>query len=252
MWAVQEPTRCASREVRIRLQDVELNGELTLPRNASGCVLLANGGGSSRFSPRNTDVARSLRDAGLGTLLFDLLTPEEQSLDSFRTQCDVHLLSDRLVGSTRWLTETLEKLAPQSRCAQRLGYFSANRAGGAALLAAARIGSSVRAIVSRGGRPDLAEEVLANVTCPSLFIVAEKDRAVLEMNRWAYAQMGCRKDLRVIAGATHAFDEAHAHGEVSRLSTGWFHRHLGRRDPRSSERKRAIIHGLEDTARPNV
>lgn len=226
MLQVQDPTRNLGGQVLIPLRDVTLEGELVLPPNAIGCVLFTHGTGSGHHGPQDGYVARSIQAAGIGTLVFDLLTPEEQSVDAVRCQCNVHMLADRLVEATEWLSQTIEHLGQGERCSPRFGYFSVSRGGGAALLAATRLGSTVQAVVSRGGRPDLAGVALAKVSSPSLLIVAERDRAVLEMNRWAHDHMVCRKDLRVIAGATHSFEEPRAIEEVSRLSKNWFRRHL--------------------------
>jgi len=208
---------------------VKLQGELNVPPGAGGLVLFAHGSGSSRFSPRNQYVARMLRDGGLGTLLFDLLTPEEEIADQ-RTghlRFDIEILARRLEEATRWIESESGRILQQARTrALRIGYFGASTGGAAALVAAADLGNRVGAVVSRGGRPDLAGPALPRVTAPTLLIVGGHDEPVIALNAEAYTKLQCEKALRLIPGATHLFEEPGALTEVSRLSAEWFARHL--------------------------
>ena len=212
----------ADHDLNIRSGTVTLDGDLTIPAGAVGIVLFAHGSGSSRHSPRNQFVARAIREAGIATLLFDLLTQEEEGEDDVtgRLRFDIGLLAGRLVEASRWVanqTET-QKL--------RIGYFGASTGGAAALVAAAEIGPTVGAVVSRGGRPDLAGAAMEDVKSPVLLIVGERDETVLELNRSAYARLRCEKELAVIHRATHLFEEPGALEEVARLAADWFRRHL--------------------------
>jgi dienelactone hydrolase len=203
---------------------VFLEGELAIPDQAVGVVLFAHGSGSSRHSPRNQYVARLIREAGIGTLLFDLLTRKEESRDvSGHLRFDIALLSDRLAGATNWIG------AQDETRGLRVGYFGASTGGGAALVAAANVGNSIGAVVSRGGRPDLAGHALPLVTSPTLLIVGGRDDVVIDLNKKAYAQLRCEKELRIVPGATHLFDEPGTLEEVARLAVGWFDRHLSAR-----------------------
>lgn len=193
-----------------------LRGDLTVPPGSAGTVLFAHGSGSSRRSPRNVAVARVLNEAGLGTLLFDLLTPEEEH--DRRNVFDVELLAARLVAATRWIQEEPE--------VDTIGYFGASTGAGAALWAAAELGEEIRAVVSRGGRPDLAAERLAAVTAPTLLIVGELDEAVLDLNRQALRRLGGGSELAVVPGATHLFEEPGALEAVADLARDWFLRRL--------------------------
>lgn len=195
-----------------------LPGSLAVPSEARGIVLFAHGSGSSRFSPRNVQVAETLNDAGLVTLLFDLLT-EEESADRANV-FDVPLLADRLLAATAWVEGRPEL------CDLPIGYFGASTGAAAALSAAAAGG--VAAVVSRGGRPDLAEPRLADVRAPTLLIVGGNDEIVLELNRDALARLTCEAELHVVEGATHLFEEPGALEEVARLARNWFAQHLGR------------------------
>ena len=179
--------------------EVSLAGYLTVPENAPGIVVFAHGSGSSRHSPRNRYVARILTDAGLGTLLFDLLTPEEEFDRS--NVFDIGLLASRLARVTEWL-----RTQPQARQAA-IGYFGASTGAAAALWAAAEPGTDIAAVVSRGGRPDLARPRLAAVTAPTLLIVGGNDEVVLDLNRQAQAELHCENHLAVVPGATHLFEE---------------------------------------------
>ena len=213
-------------DIRIASGDVTLPGELVIPGNAVGLVLFAHGSGSSRHSPRNQFVARALREAGIGTLLFDLLTPDEESKDALtgHLRFDIGLLSQRLVTATRWVANH-----PQSR-GSGLGYFGASTGGAAALVAAASLGSGIDAVVSRGGRPDLAGDALSRVAAPTLLIVGGCDEPVLGLNDQAYAQLAGRKELAIIPRATHLFEEPGALEEVARLAAQWFRQHLRPRE----------------------
>src|SRR6266436_7778830 len=209
-----------ARDVQIRSGTVSLQGELTIPGGAKGVVLFAHGSGSSRHSPRNQFVARTIREAGVGTLLFDLLTSEEEAIDT-RTRhlrFDIGLLAQRLVAASHWIKGEFDYLS--------VGYFGASTGGGAALVAAAELGEAVGAVVSRGGRPDLAGDALPQVKCPTLLIVGGLDYPVIEMNQAAFARLRCEKELKIVPGATHLFEEPGTLEEVARLAANWFQRHL--------------------------
>lgn len=203
---------------------VELEGDLTVPAGARGLVVFAHGSGSSRLSPRNQFVARELQKGALATLLFDLLTSREEAEDAITAQLrfDIDLLGRRLVAVTDWLKEDPRSSAPS------IGYFGASTGAAAALIAAADRPSAVGAVVSRGGRPDLAAQALARVAAPTLLIVGGSDPAVLDLNRRALKQMTCEKRLEVVPGATHLFPEAGALEEVARLARDWFLAHFVR------------------------
>ena len=218
----RQPNKPASRSVRIAAGSVALEGEWCVPAGAVGIVLFAHGSGSSRHSPRNLAVARALQDSGMGTLLFDLLTREEEVEDA-RTgelRFDIGLLARRLVAATRWMARQ-----PDGKHFG-IGYFGSSTGGAAALVAAAEPGAVVDAVVSRGGRPDLAGEALARVEAPTLLIVGERDDVVLQLNEEAFEQLHCDKELAVVPGATHLFEEPGALEEVARLAAAWFKRHL--------------------------
>jgi putative phosphoribosyl transferase len=211
------------RSVRVSAGPVILEGNLGVPDGARGVVLFAHGSGSGRHSPRNRYVAHTLRGAGLATLLIDLLTPEEEEVD-LRTRhlrFDVGLLAERLVGATDWLAQD-----PDTRDLP-VGYFGASTGAGAALVAAAQRQDVVGAVVSRGGRPDLAADDLCRVRAPTLLIVGGNDVPVIGMNREAMEQMRAEKELEIIPGATHLFEEPGALEEVARLAAEWFVRYLG-------------------------
>jgi putative phosphoribosyl transferase len=217
--------RAEERDVRIPIGDQWLEGHLSAPHAASGLVLFAHGSGSSRHSPRNQYVAGELQRAGLATLLLDLLTEAEEAVDA-RTahlRFDIELLASRLVVATEWARgeSELEGLA--------IGYFGASTGAAAALVAAAVRPDWVRAIVSRGGRPDLAEASLGEVRAPTLLLVGGADLEVLQLNREALEMLECEKRLEVIAGATHLFEEPGTLEQVARSSARWFSRHLGAR-----------------------
>lgn len=198
----------------VRIAPIGLEGLLSLPKAASGTVLFAHGSGSSRFSPRNTYVAEALQTAGLATLLFDLLT-EPEAANRARV-FDIPLLADRLVMATEW-TATQPETA-----ALPIGYFGASTGAAAALVAAARSDRDIAAVVSRGGRPDLADADLARVRAPTLLIVGGADEEVLDLNRMALAQLNCEKKLSVVPGATHLFEEPGTLDQVIELARDWF------------------------------
>jgi putative phosphoribosyl transferase len=202
----------------IRIPPLDLEGLLTVPRGAEGLVLFAHGSGSSRLSPRNTYVAAALREAGLGTLLFDLLTPTEA--DDRRKVFDIALLAERLTQATQWAREN-----PQTR-ALRIGTFGASTGAAAALVAAAIGESGIGAVVSRGGRPDLAGPYLAKVSAPTLLIVGGLDTQVIELNREALAELRCEKRIEIVPGATHLFEEPGTLDRVIELARAWFASHL--------------------------
>ena len=205
----------------VRISPTGLDGILGLPRPAEGVVLFAHGSGSGRFSPRNTYVAAALRSAGLATLLFDLLT-EEEAADR-RNVFDIKMLAERLALATVWVGQQQDiKSLP-------IGYFGASTGAAAALVAAARRQEIIGAIVSRGGRPDMAGPVLAAVRAPSLLIVGGDDVGVRELNEQAFAQLQCEKSLEIVPGATHLFEEPGALDQVIELAGRWFTRHLAGR-----------------------
>jgi dienelactone hydrolase len=207
-----------SSEVSITLPGVTLPGLLTLSPGASSVVIFAHGSGSSRNSPRNRNVAAELNRAGHGTLLFDLLT-EEESGDRHNV-FDIPLLGERLKAATSWLNQT----GPGDL---EVGYFGASTGAAAALVAAADMGDGIGAVVSRGGRPDLARTRLPSVTAPTLLIVGGRDTEVLALNRDAASRLTCSHQLEVVTGATHLFEEPGALKEVAHLAVAWFDRHLG-------------------------
>lgn len=212
----QNPTHIVPCAVRIA--PIGLEGLLALPEAASGIVLFAHGSGSSRLSPRNTYVAEAMQAAGLATLLFDLLS-EPEAADRARV-FDIPLLADRLVMATEWIA------AQPETAAMAIGYFGASTGAAAALVAAARIEQDIAAVVSRGGRPDLADAELARVRAPTLLIVGGADSVVLDLNRMALAQMTCEKKLSVVPGATHLFEEPGTLDDVIDLARSWFVEHF--------------------------
>src|ERR671918_1790818 len=234
----------SAHNVKIRSGKVILHGELSIPTGAEGVVLFVHGSGSSRHSPRNQFVARTIREAGVGTLLFDLLTQEEETVD-MRTRhlrFDIGLLAERLVDASNWI-----KRGPDTSHL-RVGYFGSSTGGGAALVAAAEVGEEVGAVVSRGGRPDLAGDALPKVKSPTLLIVGGYDYPVIRMNEDAYRQLDCEKEMIIVPGATHLFEEPGTLEEVAHLAADWFQMHLsnprrsamaGESQERSSEQVRA-------------
>ena len=195
-----------------------MNGDLVVPAHSSGIVLFAHGSGSSRHSPRNRHVADILQQGGLGTLLLDLLTADEGAADE-RTghlRFNIDLLATRLIQAVDWLSENA------ATAQLRIGCFGASTGAAAALVAAARRPGNVRAVVSRGGRPDLAGPALAIVDAPTLLIVGGRDHTVIDLNRRAFDQLRCDKDLRIVPGATHLFEEPGALDKVAELARDWF------------------------------
>src|SRR5438309_1288891 len=209
-------------EVRIPAGAATLDGDLTSVDQAVGLVLFVHGSGSSRHSPRNQFVARTLNSAGLATLLFDLLTPEEELIDARTAELrfDIGLLAERLVHATKWA-----KRQEETRDL-RIGYFGSSTGGGAALVAAAELPDDVDAVVSRGGRPDLAGAALPKVQAPTLLIVGGQDDIVIELNEQARDQMRCEVKLEIIPGATHLFEEPGALEQVAKLASDWFINHI--------------------------
>jgi dienelactone hydrolase len=202
---------------------VVLEGSLVLPGDPRGVVLFAHGSGSSRHSPRNRFVARSLQESGLATLLLDLLTRDEEAVDVQTAQLrfDIQLLAQRLVEASGWLMREREMAN------LRIGYFGASTGAGAALVAAAHLPEAIAAVVSRGGRPDLAGPALPLVRCPTLLIVGGDDKPVIRLNREAFDRLGSPdKQLQIVPGATHLFEEPGTLEEVARLAGDWFGRYL--------------------------
>jgi putative phosphoribosyl transferase len=210
------------RTVSITTVGVDLEGTLGVPSDVSGIVLFAHGSGSSRFSPRNRYVARVLRDAGLGTLLLDLLSPHEEEVDEITRhhRFDIGMLAARLVGAIDWLGREPETSELQ------VGLFGASTGGGAALVAAAERPSRVAAVVSRGGRPDLADEALPRVRSPTLLIVGERDEMVIRLNEQARDRMSAEVKLEIVPGATHLFEEKGALETVAALARDWLVHYL--------------------------
>src|SRR5436189_3192485 len=208
-------------KVRIPAGRATLDGNLSIPENASARVLFVHGSGSSRHSPRNQFVARALNNSGLATLLFDLLTPEEEAIDARTAELrfNIKLLAERLVHATRWAEKE------QQTRDLRIGYFGSSTGGAAALVAAAEIPQDVGAVVSRGGRPDLAGEALPKVQAPTLLIVGGNDDIVIELNEQARDQMRCEAKLEIVPGATHLFEEPGALERVAQLASDWFSLH---------------------------
>jgi putative phosphoribosyl transferase len=212
-------------EVQIQAGREDLFGNLNIPEGATGLVVFAHGSGSSRHSPRNQFVARTLNNAGLATLLFDLLTQEEEAID-LRTRehrFNIDLLAERLVYATRWARQQKETRD------LRIGYFGSSTGGAAALVAAAEVPQNAGAVVSRGGRPDLAGEALPKVQAPTLLIVGGNDDIVIELNEQARDRMRCEVKLEIVPGATHLFEEPGALEQVAQLASDWFVRHLTRK-----------------------
>jgi putative phosphoribosyl transferase len=211
--------------VKIPTEKVVVEGDLTLPEQCTGIVVFAHGSGSSRHSPRNKHVAKLLQDANIATLLMDLLTIEEEAVDMFTAQLrfDINLLAGRLEGATDWVGEN------NMTRNLHVGYFGASTGAAAALVAAAKRQSVVKAVVSRGGRPDLAFESLPKVKAPTLLIVGGDDEPVIGMNREAMQKMKTECKLVIVPGATHLFEEPDKLDEVAELARDWFLRHLGTR-----------------------
>jgi len=203
--------------VQIPTDGVELEGLLAVPEGATGIVVFAHGSGSSRHSPRNNAVAETLRERGLGTLLFDLLTEREDQ--SRENRFDIDLLTDRLVAATGWLAGREPDL--------RVGYFGSSTGAAAALRAAARLDEQVSAVVSRGGRVDMASDVFGSVRAPTLLVVGGEDSQVLELNREAFDRLDCERELHVVEGAGHLFEGPGQLEEVSAVAADWFAGALG-------------------------
>ncbi len=201
---------------------VKLEGELKIPKGATGIVLFAHGSGSSRHSPRNQYVARVIREAGVGTLLFDLLTKEEEAIDAYTGELrfNIDFLSHRLVDATNWVTS---QAATQHL---RIGYFGASTGAAAALIAAVELSNIVAGVVSRGGRPDLAGNALGRVKAPTLLIVGGNDDVVIQLNEEAYARLRGEKELKIVPGATHLFEEPGTLEQAARLASDWCRRKL--------------------------
>ena len=212
-------------EVQIPAGRAVLLGNLTIPENPVALVLFAHGSGSSRLSPRNQFVARTINRAGFGTLLFDLLTPEEEALDIYTREhrFNIGLLTERLVHATKWARQQEETRD------LRIGYFGSSTGGAAALVAAAELPQDVAAVVSRGGRPDLADDALPKVQAPTLLIVGGNDDIVIELNEMARDQMRCEVKLEIVPGATHLFEEPGTVEKVAKLASDWFLLHLARK-----------------------
>jgi putative phosphoribosyl transferase len=209
------------REIEILLGSLTLKGILSLPQGATGLVLFVHGSGSSRFSSRNRYVAQTIDTANLATLLFDLLSQEEEKIDQITAELrfDIGLLTERVIRVTSWLRQNNDTKA------LTIGYFGASTGAAAALAAAAEL-DKIGAVVSRGGRPDLVEELLPQVTAPTLLIVGGNDGPVIEMNRRAFLQLQTTKEMKIVPGASHLFEEPGALEEVARLATEWFRRYL--------------------------
>jgi dienelactone hydrolase len=207
-----------SQIVHIPANGIELEGALVIPAMACGVVLFAHGSGSSRHSPRNNFVAEVLQTAGIGTLLIDLLTREEDT--RYENRFDIDLLTWRLERATHWVSDQ------PPTASLDIGYFGASTGAAAALQAAATLGLSIGAVVSRGGRPDLAMAALSRVEAPTLLIIGGDDEIVIDLNRKAYRKLKAEKHLAIIPGATHLFEEPGTLQEAARLAADWFRRHL--------------------------
>ncbi len=208
--------------VQFQAEGVTLEGDLAVPANLHGVVIFAHGSGSSRFSPRNRFVAESLNRQGIGTLLIDLLTAQEEAVDMYtrHLRFNIGLLAGRLASATDWLVD-YRGVTPTP-----VGYFGASTGAAAALVAAAERSAVVRAVVSRGGRPDLAEPVLDRVHAPTLLIVGGEDDLVIGLNQEAFQKLRVQKQLEIIPGATHLFEEPGALDKVAQLAADWFNKYL--------------------------
>jgi alpha-beta hydrolase superfamily lysophospholipase len=217
-------TSSAKGEILIPIDGLELEGEINVPAKAPGVVLFAHGSGSSRHSRRNQFVARTLQWRGLGTCLFDLLTPLEETEEenTGHLRFDIQLLADRLLGAARFIHQQMPD--------KKIGFFGASTGGGAALVASTQSEAPIAAIVSRGGRPDLAAEALPLVSVPTLLLVGSADEAVVPLNQQAFEQLHCEKEMKLIPGATHLFEEPGALDQVAELAAAWFMEHM--REPR--------------------
>lgn len=205
--------------VQIPINDIVLEGNLIIPLDSPGLVVFSHGAGSSRFSPRNNYVAKVLQDAGIGTLLLDLLTEEEDQV--YENRFDIDLLTDRLLTAINWTQKETSKEK------NKIGLFGASTGAASALNAAAILGKQIAAVVSRGGRPDLSLKNLAKVVSPTLFIIGELDEVVIELNRQAFTKLAAsEKMLEIIPGATHLFEEPGALEQVADLAKDWFKKYL--------------------------
>lgn len=207
--------------IRLKHQEVLIEGMLKIPQSAQGIVLFAHGSGSSRFSRRNNFVADILNDAGLATLLIDLLSKQEDEI--YETRFDINLLTDRLIVVVKWLEQQSDTQN------LGLGIFGSSTGAAAALRVASKPGQEIQAVVSRGGRPDLAMNTLDNVTAPTLFIVGGNDFGVIELNQEAFSRLTCSKKFEIVPNATHLFEEPGCLEEVARLAKEWFSKHLNRK-----------------------
>jgi putative phosphoribosyl transferase len=216
-------SKSMNEEVCIPAGRAMLDGSLTIVDQSKALVLFAHGSGSSRHSPRNQFVARTLNKAGLGTLLFDLLTQDEEAIDLYtrKHRFNIGLLAERLIHATKWAAEQ------QSIRELHVGYFGSSTGGAAALVAAAELANDVSAVVSRGGRPDLAGDALPNVKAPTLLIVGGQDHVVIDLNEQARTQMRCEVKIDIIPGATHLFEEPGALERVAKLASDWFVNYIG-------------------------
>jgi pimeloyl-ACP methyl ester carboxylesterase len=219
---VQIPVAMDAGDPNNPAEALSLEGECVVPAGAVGIVLFAHGSGSSRHSPRNQFVAQAIREAGIATVLFDLLTAGEEAAEraSGHLRFNICLLTRRLVDATRWVARR-----PDTQ-RMGIGYFGASTGAAAALAAAADIGPAIDAVVCRGGRPDLAGDALEQVQSPTLLIVGERDQEVLDLNRSAAARLHCEKEIRIVPRATHLFEEPGALEEVARLASDWFRSRL--------------------------
>jgi len=204
--------------VKIPINSINLAGDLFLPKACRGMVIFAHGSGSSRKSPRNVFVAEVLQKSGLGTLLFDLLTEKEDEI--YETRFNIELLAERLVAATQWF-----KKQPEAKSC-KIGYFGASTGAAAALITAAKLGNQLGAVVSRGGRPDLARDYLSKVKAPTLLIVGGNDFEVIKLNQQAYEGINSEKQLKIVPGATHLFEEPGALEKVADLAANWFKKYL--------------------------
>jgi dienelactone hydrolase len=223
----------AADEVSIPLKGVTLGASVAIPREASGLVIFAHGSGSSRHSPRNQYVAGVLREAGVGTLLFDLLTAEEEQAEAYtgHLRFNIPFLAERLVGVTRWALDLAGRATKGEMKSRELGigYFGSSTGAAAALVAAAELTDVIAAVVSRGGRPDLAGDALEEVKAPTLLIVGGEDEDVITLNEGAYRCLHCEKALRIVPSASHLFEEPGTLETVAEAAAEWFAQHLRQR-----------------------
>jgi putative phosphoribosyl transferase len=226
-------------EISIPLKGVTLGASVAIPPEPCGLVIFVHGSGSSRHSPRNQYVARVLREAGLGTLLFDLLTAQEEQAEAYtrHLRFNIPFLADRLVGVTRWALDLAGRATKEEMKSRELnvGYFGSSTGAAAALVAAVELSGVIAAVVSRGGRPDLAGNALEEVKAPALLIVGGEDRDVITLNEEAYRRLRCEKALRVVAGASHLFEEPGTLEIVAKTAAEWFAQHLRQKAACGSE-----------------